>query len=118
MGGTRSREMTALAKEIWEFALSQKITITAEYLPGKLNVKADWASRNFQDSSECLLSPKIIQLISQNWGTPDIDLFFPGIAINFTRIWLGDQILTVRQQMLSNRNGKTCDFYMLSQLSH
>ena len=47
MGGTESREMTALAKEIWEFALSQKIIITAEYLPGKLNVRANWASRNF-----------------------------------------------------------------------
>ena len=34
MGGTRSRGMTALTKEIWEFVLSQKIIITAEYLPG------------------------------------------------------------------------------------
>ena len=47
MGGTASREMTALAKEIWELALLQKIIITAEYLPGKLNVRADWASKNF-----------------------------------------------------------------------
>ena len=72
MGGTGSREMTALAKEIWEFALSQKIIITAEYLSGKLNVRADWVSRNFQDSSEWLLSPKVLQMI---WGTPDIGLF-------------------------------------------
>ena len=55
--------MTALAKEIWEFALSQKIIITAEYLPGKLNVRADWVSRNFQDSSEWVLSPKVLQMI-------------------------------------------------------
>ena len=75
MDGTGSREMTALAKEIWEFALSQKIIITAEFLPGKFNVRADWASRNFQDSSEWLLSPKVFQVISQNWGTPEIDLF-------------------------------------------
>ena len=47
MGGTGSREMTALAKEIWELALSQKIIVTAEYLPGKLNVRTDWAFRNF-----------------------------------------------------------------------
>ena len=52
MGGTGSREITALAKEVWEFALSQKIIIIAEYLPVKLNVRADLASRNFQDSSK------------------------------------------------------------------
>ena len=52
MGGTRSREMTALAKEIWEFGPSQKIIITAKNLPGKLNVRADWTSRHFQDFSE------------------------------------------------------------------
>ena len=40
------------------------------------------------------------------------------LAINFTTIWLGDQILRVRQQMLSNRNGKTWDFYMLSHLAY
>ena len=38
-------------------------------------MRADWASRNFQDSSEWLLSPKVFQMISQNWDTPDIDLF-------------------------------------------
>ena len=75
MGGTGSREMTALAKEIWEFALPQKIIITAEYLPEKLNVRADWASRNFQDFSEWLLSPKVFQMISRNWGTLEIYLF-------------------------------------------
>ena len=52
MGGTGSREITALAKEVWEFTLSQKIIIIAEYLPVKLNVRADLASRNFQDSSK------------------------------------------------------------------
>ena len=75
MGGTGSREMTALAKEIWEFALPQKIIITAEYLPEKLNVRADWASRNFQDFSEWLLSPKVFQMTSRNWGTLEIYLF-------------------------------------------
>ena len=30
--------------------------LTVEYLLGRLNVRADWASRNFQDSSEWLLS--------------------------------------------------------------
>ena len=75
MGGTGSREMTALAKEIWELALSQKIIITAEYLPGELNVRANWASRNFQESSRWLLAPKVFQMISRDWGTPEIGFF-------------------------------------------
>ena len=75
MGWTGSREMTAMAKEIRGFTLSQKIIVTAEYLPGKLNMRADWASRNFPDSSKWLLSPKVFQIISRNWGTAEIDLF-------------------------------------------
>ena len=35
-----------------DFALSRKITITAEYLPGRLNTEADWASKHFQYSSK------------------------------------------------------------------
>ena len=75
MGGTVNREMIPLSKEIWNFAISKEITITAEYLPGKLNIRADWASRHFQDSSEWLLSPKVFHKITQRWGTPEINLF-------------------------------------------
>ena len=67
--------MIVLAKEIWDFALHREIMITAEYLPGILNVKADQASRFFQDSSEWLLSPKIFRQISHKLGYPSIDLF-------------------------------------------
>ena len=75
MGGTHSRELTSLAKEIWDFLLSEQITITAEYLPGVLNVQADRASRHFQDSSEWLLCPQLFQKICQKFGHPDMDLF-------------------------------------------
>ena len=75
MGETGSREMTALAKKIWEFALPQKIINTAKYLPGKLNVTANCGSRNFQDSRKSLLSSKLFQMKSRNWSTPEIDLF-------------------------------------------
>lgn len=39
MGETGSREITALVKEIWKFALFQEIIITTKYLPGKLDVR-------------------------------------------------------------------------------
>lgn len=83
-----------------------KIIIIAEYLPGKLNVRADWSSRNFQDFSEWLLSPKMFQMINENSDTPEIVLLPPELGINFTPIWLGDHIFTVRQDTLYDRNGK------------
>ena len=75
LGGAQNREIAILAKEIWDFALSRKITITAEYLPGRLNTEADWASRHFHDSSEWLLSPGLFRLICKKQGTPSVDLF-------------------------------------------
>lgn len=95
-----------------------KIIIIAEYLPGKLNVRANWSSRNFQDFSEWLLSPKMFQMINENCDTPEIVLLPPELGINFTPIWLGDQIFTVMQDTLYDRNEKTWDFYMLSPFSH
>ena len=61
--GTQNKEMIFISKEIWEFTMSKEIMLTAEYLPGRLNVRVDWASRNFQDSSEWLLSPRVLQEI-------------------------------------------------------
>ena len=97
VGGTRSREIKTLAKEISKFTLSQKIIITAEYLPGKLNVRANWASKNF---SEWMLSP--MQKISGNWSTPEINLF---ASICFP------YFLTDRKSSLkSQRRGINSDF--------
>jgi len=67
------KEMVAIAKDI--FAISREIMITAEYLTGRLNVKADQASRHFQDSSEWLLSPQMFRGICRKLGIPAVDLF-------------------------------------------
>ena len=52
MGGTHNKDLLDLSKLIWDYLQSRKIMITAEYLPGHLNVKADWESRNFHDKSD------------------------------------------------------------------
>ena len=52
-----------------------EIMLTAEYLPGRLKVSKDWAFRNFQDSSEWLLSPGVFQEICVRWRFPELDLF-------------------------------------------
>ena len=46
MGGTQSLELLKISDSIWHYLLSHGIIITAEYLPSKLNVQADWESRN------------------------------------------------------------------------
>jgi len=61
MGGTQSEALSSLSKEIWDFLLTKQITITAEYLPGILNVEADAQSRSVKDSSEWKLKTEIFQ---------------------------------------------------------
>ena len=75
MGGTYSKDFLGLSKQIWDYMQSKKITMTAEYLPGHLNVTADWESRNFQDKSGWKLLPEVFAKICQKLGTPSIDLF-------------------------------------------
>ena len=39
--GTVNQKMNQMSKELWEFLKGNGITITVEYLPGKLNTPAD-----------------------------------------------------------------------------
>ena len=75
MGGTRSQVLVGIAQELWEYALRKEISLTAEYLPGDMNHKADWQSRHFRDSSNWKLNPKVFQTLDQLWGPLTIDLF-------------------------------------------
>jgi len=75
MGGTQNKDMIKLSKEIWDYLISQGITITLEYLPSHLNIEADWESRNCQDSSEWKLAPRVFRGMCQKLGQPEIDLF-------------------------------------------
>ena len=45
-GGGYSLELLKINKSIWHYLLSHGIIISAEYLPSKLNVRANWESRN------------------------------------------------------------------------
>ncbi|XP_048259405.1 uncharacterized protein LOC125384396 [Haliotis rufescens] len=74
-GGTKSHVLDTIAKEIWDFCLQRKITLEAQYLPGKENIIADWESRHFADSSEWLLNRKVFNQCNQRLGPHLIDLF-------------------------------------------
>ena len=51
-GGTRNPQLLKIRKSIWNYLLSHQITISIENLPSRLNVRADWESRNETDSSD------------------------------------------------------------------
>ena len=70
MGSTRSSRCLVVTQEIWEYVLCHKSTITAQFLPGKQNVLADYQSRVFRDNTNWMLSREIFQALQ---------LLFPNI---------------------------------------
>ena len=52
--GTKSKYLMELTKEIWKYLLHHGITITAEYLPGSMNMEAYWYFKPSTSISENL----------------------------------------------------------------
>ena len=74
IGGTKNQELTVISKEIWQYLLKQKITITAKYLSGSMNLEAHRESRQTRDFSEWKLNSTIFMKLCQIRGTPEMDL--------------------------------------------
>ena len=73
-----------LLYEMWQWALSREITLSAEHLPGVLNAIADRESRTIDNhDSECMLKHQIFGDLCSIFGSPDIDLF---------ACWLNNQL--------------------------
>jgi hypothetical protein len=87
MGTTRSLRLLAVTKEIWEFALSQQIMITAVHLAGTLNVDADTQSRHFDDKSDWRLNPTVFQQIGKILGKTKVDLFASRANTQLPEYW-------------------------------
>ena len=75
MGGIKSLKCDQIAKEIWEFAIANKIWISAAHIPGVENTEADEGSRKFFDAVEWSVSNSVFEAICSLVGSPDIDLF-------------------------------------------
>ena len=71
MGGTRCN---AVAKQIWEWAQHKHVWLGGT-TPGTHSIIADRKSRRFHDHLEWSLNNTIFQIIFNQWGTPDVDLF-------------------------------------------
>ena len=75
MGGTRSKVMTKISKQIWEWCKSKGITLIPSHIPGKENTNADKQSREIRDSGDWKLKTKIFKQLQQLRGPLNIDLF-------------------------------------------
>jgi hypothetical protein len=75
MGGPRSWSLMEVTLPLWQYCLSRGITLTAEYLEGRLNVIADRESRVFNDMSDWKLLPSIFKQIEGTLGQTEVDLF-------------------------------------------
>ena len=75
MGGTHSQSLSRLAVQIWDWCIERNITIHAEHLPGKQNVRADWESRHMTDSSDWQLHRDIFLQLQESFGPFTVDLF-------------------------------------------
>ena len=75
LGGITSPDMDYLASEIWHWCLSRNIFISAVHIAGASNLRADFLSRHFSDSTEWMLKRQIFDRLCRQCFVPDVDLF-------------------------------------------
>eukprot|EP00794_Sanderia_malayensis_P011634 gene11634-12834_t len=63
MGGCKSPQCNELTKEIWEWAMTRNIWLSAAHIPGCNNVSADALSRKFSMELEWMFSKKVFENI-------------------------------------------------------
>ena len=81
MGGIGSEPLNTLAKEIWQWYMSRESWLSAQYVPGDLNVEADSASRLFAEDLEWSLHPTIFSELQSTIWSPHVDLFASTITV-------------------------------------
>ena len=75
MGSKKNQELVTIIKEIYDYLLLHKITITAEYLPRVLNGEADRESRDLKDSRKWKLDSQAFKKICLTRFITDIESF-------------------------------------------
>lgn len=74
MGGTRSRDLNEITRQIWEWCRTRGIWIFAEYVASKEN-STDEGSRVCNLDTEWQLADFAFHKIVNKFGFPSIDLF-------------------------------------------
>ena len=74
-GGTHSQNLSNLAINLWEWCFQHQLLVSAQHLPGNLNVREDQESRAINDSSDWKLNPTVFQTLSKMLVPFQVDLF-------------------------------------------
>lgn len=74
MGGIQFPHLSDLTRSIWRWCEERSITIFASYVNTKFNL-ADVESRKVNPDTEWELSHKAFQIITRQFGCPELDLF-------------------------------------------
>ena len=75
-GGTKSRELTLLTRQLLEWTDSHQMVLVPRHIPGKANILADQLSRRGQViETEWSLHPQITSALWAVWDRPMVDLF-------------------------------------------
>ena len=74
-GGTHSFQLCHLAIQVWEWALARHLHLDARHLAGRLNVQADFLSRNVTDNGDIQLNRRVFHLLQEELGPFALDLF-------------------------------------------
>ena len=74
-GGIRSMLCNNVTTEIREFCIKRGVYISTAHIPGKENLIADLASREFQDSHEWMLYLEVFKYLVELFQIRDIDMF-------------------------------------------
>ena len=73
--GSTKKQLFELIRIIFGWAANRNIQLSAEYLPGHLNVVADRESRTHNLDMEWMVKPHLFKELCDVYGEPEIDLF-------------------------------------------
>ena len=74
--GGKKASLNTTARDIWFWAISREIWLSASHLPGSQNVEADRLSRTqYKTETEWQLDPHVFRVLNTTVGPFDIDLF-------------------------------------------
>jgi len=73
--GGRVPSLFRIVDEMVQFMQSRGLTLSATFLPGKMNEMADEASRVFNFELEAMLSPMVFDWLDSFWGPHSLDAF-------------------------------------------
>lgn len=85
--GGRVPALSYAAEELWYWLLGRGCVLHDQFIAGKLNTRADTASRWWIDVSEYRLLPQLFQQLHHKWGPFTVDAFATRANCQLPKFW-------------------------------